>query len=160
LSKSPEVVEQVTFEISQIDTLLKTYSDLLMQVEHRTPNTVEIAAVASVIHSFYNGLENIFLSIAKQIDGQVPSGGESHRKVLTQMTRANRKRNSVLSKETATILEDYLAFRHFYRHSYTFIIDWNKLRELVIPLDQNWSQIKAELQKFSTNLKSGIKNQK
>ena len=64
-----KTISQVEFEIGQIDQLLEIYADLLEQVRRETPGLVEVAAVASVLHSFYNGLERIFLSIAKGIDG-------------------------------------------------------------------------------------------
>lgn len=43
------------FEIEQIDQLITVYADLLERVQQRTPDLVEVAAVASVLHSFYNG---------------------------------------------------------------------------------------------------------
>ncbi len=52
------VVSRVTFEIGQIDQLLAAYADVLERVQQRTPDLVEITAIASVLHSFYNGLEN------------------------------------------------------------------------------------------------------
>ena len=58
------VVSQVTFEIGQIDQLLAVYADLVERVQQRPPDLVEMTAMASVLHSFYNGLENIFLSIS------------------------------------------------------------------------------------------------
>ena len=65
-----KVVSQVKFEIEQIGLLFEAYADLLERVQRRTPDLVEVTAVASVLHSFYNGLENIFLSIAKGIDSE------------------------------------------------------------------------------------------
>ena len=35
---------------------------------------VERTALGSVLHSFYTGLEGIFLTVAKRVDEQVPSG--------------------------------------------------------------------------------------
>jgi len=69
-----KVVSQVTFEIGQIDQLLVAYVDLWERARQGTPDLVEMTAIASVLHSFYNGLENIFLSIAKGLDQEVPTG--------------------------------------------------------------------------------------
>lgn len=55
-----KVLSQVKFEIEQIDHLLKSYADLLERIQKREPDLIEVTAVASVLHSFYNGLENIF----------------------------------------------------------------------------------------------------
>ena len=51
------VVSQVTFEIGQIDQLLAVYADLVERIQQRPPDLVEITAMASVLHFFYNGLE-------------------------------------------------------------------------------------------------------
>lgn len=69
-----KIRSQIEFEIKQIDELFQSYSVLFSRVQKKTPNLIEITAVASVLHSFYNGLENIFLTIAKGLDESVPSG--------------------------------------------------------------------------------------
>lgn len=141
-----KVASQISFEIGQIDELLKSYSDLLKQTQTQTPNLVEITALASVLHSFYNGLENIFLTIAKKIDQKVPETTHWHRDLLTQMTETTSKREQVLTTELANRLADYLGFRHFYRHSYSFFLEWDELEKLVTPLEDLWKEIKNELE--------------
>lgn len=68
-----KVISQVEFELSQIEQLFESYTDLLKRVKERSPDLIEVTALASVLHSFYNGLENTFLSIAKGIDADVPT---------------------------------------------------------------------------------------
>jgi len=103
---------------------------------------------------FYNGLENIFLSIAKGIDEDVPVGSQWHSDLLIRMTGSTENRGSVLTVETAQRLNDYLGFRHFYRHSYSFFLAWNKMEKLVTPLSEVWKQAKGELQLFLESLSS------
>lgn len=145
-------ISQVKLEISQIDQLFETYADLLNQVQKAVPNLVEVTAVASVLHSFYNGVENIFLSIAKGIDGEVPKGSQWHRDLLTRMTEPTAFRGPALTVETAHRLAAYLGFRHFYRHSYSFFLEWEEMEKLVTPLAGVWSQAKQELQLFLDSL--------
>ncbi len=153
MSASDEkVIPQIRFEIAEIDRLLAVYADLLARVQQRQPDTVEIAAVATVLHSFYNGLENILLSIAKGVDRAVPSGAQSHRDLLVQMTRTTTKRRAVISSDSAKKIADYLGFRHFYRHSYSFLIEWSELKKLVVPLDHVWAQFKREFVDFADSL--------
>jgi hypothetical protein len=142
----------VNFEIGQIDQLLAAYADLLERVCHHIPDLIELTALASVLHSFYNGLENIFLAIAKGLDQQVPAGSQWHRDLLVQMAKATANRNRVLSEELARKLADYLGFRHFYRHSYSFFLEWYEMRELVAPLQSLWTRVKGELGEFLEQL--------
>lgn len=101
-----KVASQVAFEIGQIKQLVGTYSDLLQRVQKRTPDLVEIAAIGSVLHCFYNGLEKIFLSIAKGLDQQAPIGFQWHRDLLVQMTQETATRGRVMSTELARKLAD------------------------------------------------------
>jgi hypothetical protein len=147
-----KVIAQIQFEVEQIDQLFSLYADLLERVQQNKPDHVEIAAIASVLHSFYNGIENIFLSIAKEVDLQVPAGAQWHRDLLVQMSKQTAKRNSVISTELAQKLADYLGFRHFYRHSYSFFLEWGELQKLVIPLREIWVEVKGELSTFLKSL--------
>jgi hypothetical protein len=120
------VLSQVAFEIGQIDQLFVAYADLLERVQQRTPDLIEVAAVASVLHSFYNGRENAFLAIAKGLDRQVPDSAQWHRDLLLHMTQETASRGEVISTELAQKLADYLGFRHFYRHTYSFLLAWSE----------------------------------
>jgi hypothetical protein len=108
--------------------------------------------LASVLHSFYTGLEKIFLLIAKGIDKSVPTTEQWHRTLLNRMSETTPARNPVLTIETSDSLSAYLSFRHFYRHSYSFYLDLTELEKLVVPLPQTWFQVKTELSLFVTNL--------
>lgn len=125
-----------------------SFADLLTSVQKNTPDLVQVTALASVLHSFYNGLENIFLSIAKGVDDAVPTGAQWHRDLLTQMTRAASNRDPILTDELARQLAGYLGFRHFYRHSYSFFLEWSEVEKLVTPLAMVWNQVKVELELF------------
>lgn len=149
-----KIVSQVQFEVKQIDRLLDMYSGLLERSQEDEPDLVEITALASVLHSFYNGLENIFLIVAKGVDADVPTGAQWHRDLLTQMTEATSDRKPVLSVQTARRLADYLGFRHFYRHSYSFFLDWSEMDDLVGLLPDVWQQTKREILSFLGNLNS------
>jgi len=148
LVKIKKAVEQINFEIGQIDRLFEEYADLLKQAQRKEPSLVELTAMASVLHSFYSGLENIFLSVAKGIDQDIPAGAEWHRKLLKQMTEATPNREPLLSVRVFQQLIEYLGFRHFYRHSYSFFLNWERLELLVTPLPEIWEQTRDEIQQF------------
>ena len=141
-------LSHVEFEIQQLDRLFREYADLLSKARQGTPDLVEMTAVASVLHSFYTGLENIFKCIAEDVDKTVPTGDRWHRRLLDQMMTNSDAREAVLSTATAQRLVEYLGFRHYYRHGYSFFLDWEKLRELVVPLDEAWEATRGELSRF------------
>lgn len=128
------MISRIRFEVRQIEWLFDSYADLLDRCRQTSPDLVEMTAVASVLHAFYNGLENIFLVVSKELDGTVPAGPSWHRDLLVLMSRDTPQRRRVISEQTREKLAAYLTFRHFFRHSYSFFLDWSRLEKLVIPL--------------------------
>lgn len=147
-----EVISEIQEEMLLIEQLFSSYGELLERVQERTPDLVEMTAVASVLHSFYNAVENIFLRIAKGIDSEFPGAEHWHRELLMQMTRSGANREAVLPQESAQRLGEYLSFRHFYRHSYAIFLEWAELVKLVEPLQEVWEQTKHDLQLFIEGL--------
>jgi len=139
---------QINLEIEQINELLEKYKELLDNVKIKDPDLVEITAIASILHSFYNGIENMFLIVAKYIDREVPDGIHWHKDLLLNMAKTHNNRDIVVSEEVKSDLAEYLAFRHYYRHSYSFHLEWNELKSLALSLTKKWSSTKREIQKF------------
>lgn len=142
------IKSQIQFQIQQIDKLLKMYSQLLKECREKEPDLVEITAIASVLHSFYNGLENIFEIIAKRIDNGIIQGEQWHKRLLSEMVSKNNNRSAVISNDLKDKLIEYMGFRHFFRHSYSFFLDWDELKKLVLPLEEVWKQAKEEIEVF------------
>jgi len=85
---------QIRFEVESIDRLLlNSYADLLGLVQRKEPNLTEMAALASVLHSFYNGVETIFLSVAKELDKQEPAGAGWHKELLGRVDELGQMRS-------------------------------------------------------------------
>lgn len=84
------------------------------------------------MQDFYNAAENVFEHIARSIDEAVPTGADWHRSLLVQMrTALATRRPSVLRRDTAAILEEFLAFRHVFRNVYGYALDPERLHRLV-----------------------------
>jgi len=149
-----ELTEKIEFEINEIETLIKSYSSLVELCKNQEPDLIYLSALATMLHSFYNGLENIFLSISKTIDKQIPQASNWHKILLYKMGEKTENKNPVLSEETIEKLEEYLSFRHFFRHSYSYHLSWNKLKPLVSELSELWLKIKEEIIKFKSNIKN------
>lgn len=114
------IKEQIKFKISDIDKLFIEYDLIFKKIEGEVPDLFDMTILGSVLHSFYNGLENIFEIIAKNIDKNVPTGNKSHQELLHQIASENENRNEIISEELYLKLREYATFRHFYRHAYSF----------------------------------------
>jgi uncharacterized protein YutE (UPF0331/DUF86 family) len=99
-----------------------------------------ISAVSSGIHNVYNGIEDILLSIARDVDGSVPTGASAPQDVLGQMAaEVAGTRPALLDLDLHEALTELNGFRHLVRHRYGFdrkpdkVIENLKLLQNVFP---------------------------
>ena len=95
-----------------------------------------------------------FSSVAKGLGNRVPAGSQWHRDLLARMAQATPNRAAVLTDELSQRLAGYLGFRHFFRHSYSFGLEWDEMEDLVAGLRRNWDDTKSQLEQFLAGLVS------
>jgi hypothetical protein len=144
----PDVEEQVAVEQAQIAQLFVAYQVAISKSSQQEPDFIELSALATMLHSFYTGIENIFKRIALGIDGGMPSGYAFHSDLLAVMARSTANRPPVISEELRVRLSAYLSFRHVFRHAYSFQLEWDKMRDLVLQSQATWQQLQTELGRF------------
>ena len=142
------IKEQIEFKINEIDKLLLEYDLIFKKIKSETPDLFDMTILGSVLHSFYNGLENIFNIIANNIDGSVPTGNKFHQELLHQMASKNSMRDEIIDEQMYLKLREYATFRHFYRHAYSFQLNWEKMKSLVENIHVVWKETKQSLEKF------------
>jgi len=142
-----KVIKEIHFELEEIENLFDLYRNELFDIKH-VPNRLELTGMASILHSFYCGIEKIFLNIAKNIDNSVPFDINWHKTLLFQIAEGNEYREAVISEKTKIDLSDYLAFRHFYRHSYSSHLEWEKMEILVKSIQPTWEKFYSEISSF------------
>ncbi|MBQ4498327.1 MAG: hypothetical protein II973_12610 [Spirochaetaceae bacterium] len=143
-----ELKTKILFEISEIDELLEKASILSQKCKIKEPDFIELSAVGSTIHSFYNGLENIFLLIQKHIDKEISSSERWHSELLVSMFKENENRKAVLDKSLQLPLTDYMGFRHFFRHSYGYHLRWDLAQPLFENMPDIWNSVKGCILSF------------
>jgi hypothetical protein len=88
------------------------------------------SALALGIHNIYNGIEDVMLNLANDIDGYVPTGESAHQDLLDQMSAViEGKRPALLDSELYGLLVELKGFRHVVRHRYGFDLDLSKVDE-------------------------------
>jgi len=138
--------------INDIDDLLTTYEQLFERVKQNEPDKIELAALGTVLHSFYNGVDGIFILISKKIDNKVPSDSTWHQALLNNMVETTVNRKHLISHDTALILAPYLKFRHFFRHAYAFMLDWKRIKPLFDELISVWDKTKLDITAFCNTI--------
>lgn len=128
--------DKIEAEYENIDKLLSE-----MPSEEKLPflQFLELAGVATLLHNFYNGIENILKLSLKEIDIPLPEGRSWHKDLL-KLAEAN----GIISKTIILELGEYLAFRHFFSHAYALDLYADKLEPLVVKIKKS-IQISKEM---------------
>ena len=129
---------------------------------HRGLVRVEVAAVedrefvkiamATALAEVYEGIENMFERIAREVDIDLPRGEEWHKKLLSQMTERRATRPPVLSVETAGLLGELLEFRHKVRNIYAEELIYERIKEHAETIHALFARVCAELDAFADSL--------
>lgn len=45
------------------------------------------------------------------------------------------------------LIKEYATFRHFYRHAYSFQLNWEKMKPLTYNVHSIWKEVKESLEK-------------
>src|SRR5437879_3175051 len=101
-----------------------------------------------MLHSFYNGMENIFKRTRLELGDPMPGSEFWHKELLDSMTQATGNRKPVLSPELRARLKEYMEFRHLFRHAYTFTMRWDSMKTLVLGCEETLKLVEAELDCF------------
>jgi uncharacterized protein YutE (UPF0331/DUF86 family) len=100
--------------------------------EARSGDWGALSALALGVHNVYNGIEDVLLGVAKDVDGAVPSGQTMHQDLLDQMSsEIAGVRPAVLDADLYEDLSEAKAFRHLVRHRYGFDLKADKVLENV-----------------------------
>jgi hypothetical protein len=140
--------EQVALERRQLHRLFSVYRPLLEKCAASAPDDIELSALAAMLHSFYNGMENIFKRITLELGDLMPGGESWHKELLDGMTDGTGNRNAVLSPQLRGRLKEYMEFRHVFRHAYTFDLRWDRMKTLVLGCEETLHLVEEQLDRF------------
>lgn len=125
------IAAEIKESLAELESLTKELTHRFSPLRSRKPRALTLRGLASYLHDFYTGCEEIFLRIARDLNNQVPTDMDWHTRLLHQMTLdVPGVRPALLNRKTEEKLRDYLGFRHVFRHLYGRNLDWVKLRRL------------------------------
>ena len=111
----------------------------------------DLTAIAYVLHSLYNALENSLEQISRTFENHVVEPARWHKELLDKMfLDIPGVRPAVLPESLRRSLHDLRGFRHLFRHSYDFELDAKRLTELAHAWDRQHPTLCQSLTQFST----------
>jgi hypothetical protein len=109
------IPEEILIELDQIVNVVKRLGTLNQKV---FLNDDEVNSAALMLVNFYNGIENIFKQLIRIHKIPMPTGERWHKELLDLILS-----EKWISSELYDNLMQYMKFRHFIIHSYTFHIN-------------------------------------
>jgi len=127
--------ENIDAVTSELFSVIKTEKS-----EYSTP---ELAAIATFIHNCYNGVENVLKRVLSfnQIEMKdTPTWRKDLLKASLDI--------GIVTNDLYNTLSNYLSFRHFFVHSYSFTHRWDELRPLVDDLEKTLEKFRSAINSY------------
>ena len=135
-----ELPRQVLAERESVELTLGHLKDAMAR---KTKSAVELAAAGAFLHSIYSGIENILKHLLSAKDVEIPKSDTWHKDLLNLSVSMG-----IISSGLCDKLYEYLAFRHFFVHTYGFMLEEAHLRDLANDVPETWTQFLLEIENF------------
>ncbi len=145
-----DLLAEINDELLLLDKLIRDIGNVsnVIPVDEEQKAVYE-ESLALKLHNFYTGIERIFEKIAEDINGGIPGSYDWHKRLLKTMSlEITNVRPPVISKETAKLLHEFLAFRHVVRNIYGFELDSERLSRLIEKSKEIFDRFKQEIEDF------------
>ncbi len=126
-----DITRKILAEKASIERVLV----FLAEAMDREPRTIiEVSAMATFLHNAYNGIENILKLILKHRGVTMSPSASWHKELLNTAGSTG-----IIDETLKDELYHYLTFRHFFVHTYGFMLDDEQLRDLALNLPRVWT---------------------
>jgi len=137
--------QKVYAEMENIEAVL-TELDKVKDILNK--ELVVLVGIGGYLQNIYNGIENILKQILLFNDILIPNSPTWHKELLNLSVK-----NKVINKATAEEIGKYLFFRHFFTHSYGFLIEERKIKPLMDDAHKIYSSFKKEIEDYLTTIR-------
>lgn len=152
-----QLADDLDQEIGSLDAVAQEARACVNLFRGRVPTLLELRGAGDIVHDFYNVIEHSLERVAVEVNGGLPAGSDWHATLLARMTRdVPGVRPAVLRAETRKRLDEYLRFRHLFRHRYGFEIEWRKLEPLLTDMEGTHLEVRADLSGFAGAIRTMV----
>ena len=140
-------------KLAKLEQEFAVAAEKLNLPQEQVPN-YDRGAIGYLLHSFYNLSENMFQLIARFFENDI-GPKDWHRDLLKRMKlEIPGYRPRVIDEELYRKLDDFRSFRHKFRHSYSFELDWEKERAVAVKLPETVVMLRRQMIQFLGSLSS------
>ena len=121
---------EINIGIESIETALEKLAALYADVGNRRPAVREKTAAATFLAQFYGGIENILKRISLFNNMPLPTGKTWQMDLFKRFCIPSyRSLPELFDEFLASGLSPYRRFRHVFHHSYSFELEWERMKE-------------------------------
>lgn len=129
-------------EMENVEEAIRNLHDAMSRQEK---TVVELAAVATFLHNFYNGIENILKQYLGLWNIRIQKSENWHKDLLNISVV-----QGIITTALCDELFEYLSFRHFFVHSYGFMLEQAPLEALAQNVPGVWQRFISETESLSS----------
>jgi len=123
--------KQLTILRSEIEYQIKIIESIFQKISDRRQYINEdrgLESLAYQLHNLYSAFEDLFLIVAKHFENTIEDESRYHIELLQRMAiDIDGVRPALFKMGTINLLDELRAFRHFFRHAYSYEIERKKL---------------------------------
>ena len=142
---------------AELDKQRQEIEKIYQRINKRIRNLdddIKLESLAYQLHNLYCSFEDLFKLVANTFENNIEEGMTWHKELLRRMSISIRGiRPSLISEESLALLSELRAFRHFFRHAYTYELDRRKVM-LVLEKSLKLKELsKHDIDRFIVGLK-------
>jgi uncharacterized protein YutE (UPF0331/DUF86 family) len=129
--------KQILAEKQNVEVAL---DNLKKAMARKNRTTIELAAIGTFLHNIYGGIENILKQALRLKNVELPNSDSWHKDLLNLSVS-----KGIISEKLSDQLYEYLTFRHFFIHSYGFMLEEKQLKGLAANIQDIWTEFLSEI---------------
>jgi hypothetical protein len=123
--------ERVALLQAELQSRTQEIESIYLKIDERKGRRGKIAveSLAYQLHNLYCAFEDLFKAVAVAFENNIDHKSRYHTELLKRMTYTiEGVRPALLTQDSYMLLDNLRAFRHVFRHAYSYDLDERKVR--------------------------------
>lgn len=140
---------EIKYQVGIIETI---FDKIAARKQHKD-EIRGLESLAYQLHNLYSAFEDLFLIVAKYFENTIEDQSRYHIELLRRMViDIEGVRPPLLKQQTMSWLDELRAFRHVFRHAYSYELDKSKLQLVLEVAEKIEKCYKNDVDKFLEKL--------
>lgn len=133
----------------QVEIIDAIYGKIQQRCQDYKDNEERMESLAYQLHNLYCAFEDLMTIVANSFENQIYESPNWHTILLRRMTQdIPNIRPALFSSDCYSLLNELRAFRHLFRHAYSYQIDQDKLDIVIKKAIKLQNLYKNDIQRF------------